>query len=165
VTQGYWNDPAANLAAFTDDGWLRTGDLAERDAEGFLTIVGRRTAMINSGGENIYPAEVERALAGLPGVREVAVVGVPHPEWGETVAVVLECPDGATPSLEDVRAYAARTIARYKLPTRSVRVPELPRTATGKLNLWAVRSQAMLGPSGAAVDQTPASQRSGPKIS
>ncbi|WP_414696497.1 AMP-binding protein [Pengzhenrongella sp.] len=96
VTQGYWNDPAANLAAFTDDGWLRTGDLAERDAEGFLTIVGRRTAMINSGGENIYPAEVERALAGLPGVREVAVVGVPHPEWGETVAVVLECPDGAT---------------------------------------------------------------------
>lgn len=145
VTPGYWDDPDATRAAFTDDGWLRTGDLAERDSEGFISIVGRRTEVINSGGENVYPMEVERALRILPGVTDVAVVGVPDPVWGETVAAVLECPDGAVPSLEDVREVAGRTIARYKLPTRVISVRELPRDATGKVDRCALRAVALCG--------------------
>lgn len=139
VTPGYWQDPDATRAAFTPDGWLRTGDLAERDAEGYLTIVGRAWTIINSGGENIYPAEVEQALVGLPGTTGVAVVGVPDPAWGQTVAAVLECP-GEVPPLARVRTFAARTIARYKLPTRVVGVARLPRNATDKVDLCALRA-------------------------
>lgn len=142
VTAGYWDDPDATRDAFTADGWLRTGDLAELDDEGFLAILGRRTAMINSGGENIYPAEVERALAYFPGITGVAVVGIPDPEWGETVVAVLECPDGAGPSLADIRSFAALRLARYKLPTRVVVAAALPRNAAGKIDHRALRSIA-----------------------
>jgi fatty-acyl-CoA synthase len=140
VSPGYWNDAAATRMALVD-GWLRTGDLATRDADGYLWIVGRRCEVINSGGEKIYPVEVERALDGLPDVSEVAVLGIPDPTWGETVLAVLECPDGSRPTLERVREYGGRTIARYKLPTRIGSLPGLPRNQAGKVDKNRLRQQ------------------------
>lgn len=90
--------------------------------------------MIITGGENVYPAEVERALADLPGVLDVAVVGAPDSRWGETVVAVLVCQDGVSPSLEEVRAHAGTHLARYKLPTQLLVLDELPRNASGKLD-------------------------------
>jgi fatty-acyl-CoA synthase len=140
VTPGYWDDLAGTRAAFTDDDWLRSGDLAEWDDEGYLTVVGRLKDMINSGGENIYPVEVEAALAGLPGVTDAVVLGAPDCTWGETVVAVLEHAGPSAPTLEQVQAHAAASIARYKLPRHVVVVPELPRTATGKVDCRALRA-------------------------
>ncbi|MFI2754754.1 class I adenylate-forming enzyme family protein [Cellulomonas sp. P22] len=147
VTQGYWNAPDLTRAASTSDGWLRTGDLAVRDEDGCLTVVGRLTQMINTGGEKVYPCEVERALQDLLGddVLDLVVLGLPDPQWGETVVVALET-TGPCPSLEQVRELAARSIARFKLPTRVVAVPELPRNATGKVDRCALRTLVELTP-------------------
>ncbi|WP_066581613.1 AMP-binding enzyme [Cellulomonas timonensis] len=112
-----------------------------RDDDGCLTVVGRLTQMINSGGEKVFPCEVERALSDLlgPDVHDLAVLGLPDAQWGETVVAVLET-TGECPPLEQVRELAARTIARFKLPTRVVAVPELPRNATGKVDRPALRA-------------------------
>lgn len=139
VTPGYWQDEEATRAALTPDGWLRSGDLAVRDADGCLTLVGRCTEAINTGGEKVIPGEVERSLGTLVGVSEVVVVGAPDPAWGETVVAVLECDGPVTPTLAEVRELAARTIARFKLPTRIVCVADLPRTATGKVDRCAAK--------------------------
>jgi fatty-acyl-CoA synthase len=133
VTTGYWNNPAATREAFDDAGWLHTGDIAHRDRDGYYYIVDRLKDLIISGGENVYPAEVERVLADCPGVLDVAVIGVPDTTWDETVVAVLCCEEGATPTLEEVRTLAARSLARYKLPTRVMLIDRLPRTASGKL--------------------------------
>ncbi|HEY5514996.1 MAG TPA: AMP-binding protein [Pengzhenrongella sp.] len=145
VTPGYWQDEQATRAALTPDGWLRSGDLAVRDADGCLTLVGRCAEAINTGGEKVVPGEVERSLGELAGVTEVVVVGAPDPGWGETVVAVLECKDGVVPTLAEVRELAARTIARFKLPTRLLCVAELPRTATGKVDRCAVKALASAG--------------------
>ncbi|QTE30106.1 AMP-binding protein [Pengzhenrongella sicca] len=150
VTPGYWNDPDATRAALTTDGWLRSGDLAQFDDDGWISIVGRRSTMINTGGENVYPAEVERALTHLPGITGVAVVGVPDPAWGESVLAVLECPAGTTPPLADVRAFAALGLARYKLPSQVLGMCRLPRTESGKVDQVALRSLAAAAAAGAA---------------
>ncbi|HEX5333512.1 MAG TPA: AMP-binding protein, partial [Cellulomonas sp.] len=142
VTPGYWQDEEATRAALTPDGWLRSGDLAVRDADGCLTLVGRCAEAINTGGEKVVPGEVERSLDALAGVSEVVVVGAPDPAWGETVVAVLECADTVTPTLAEVRELAALTIARFKLPTRILRVGTLPRTATGKVDRCAVKALA-----------------------
>ncbi|MEU2913975.1 long-chain fatty acid--CoA ligase [Streptomyces massasporeus] len=133
VTPGYWNNPEGTRAAFDDAGWFHTGDIAHRDKDGFYYIVDRLKDMIISGGENIYPAEVERVLAACPGVLEAAVIGIPDPKWGETVQAVLTCEPGTTLTLEEVREFAGRHLARYKLPTRLLLVGQLPRNASGKL--------------------------------
>lgn len=138
VTQGYWRDPETTRAAFTSDGWLRTGDLARWDDDGYVTIVGRCTDTINTGGEKVHPIEVEQALACLPGVTELAVLGVPDETWGETVAVALAGP-GPLPCLDELRDVAARTIARHKLPRLAVHVPRIPRNAAGKVDRAALR--------------------------
>ena len=142
VTPGYWQNAEATSAALTPDGWLRTGDLAVRDADGCLTLVGRCTEAINTGGEKVFPLEVERSLSGLAGVTEIVVVGAPDPGWGETVVAVLECTDDVSPTLAEVRDLAAQTIARFKLPTRILCVPEVPRTAAGKVDRCAVKALA-----------------------
>ncbi len=142
VTPGYWRDEAATRAALTSDGWLRSGDLATRDADGCVTIVGRVSELINTGGEKVIPSEVEDALAGLPAVTEVCVVGAPHPDWGETVVAVLECPDGDGPDLDQVRDLGARSIARFKLPTRVLIVDAIPRTPSSKVDRPAVKALA-----------------------
>ncbi|MEW2396320.1 long-chain fatty acid--CoA ligase [Streptomyces sp. NPDC046862] len=133
VTSGYWDDPDATRAAFDDMGWFHSGDIAHRDEDGFYYIVDRLKDMIISGGENVYPAEVERVLAEYPGVLEAAVIGVPDPTWGETVLAVLSCAAGTEPTVEEVRDFAGGHLARYKLPTRILLIDALPRNASGKL--------------------------------
>ena len=127
LMSGYFDDPAATAAALSD-GWLRTGDLGALDAEGQLSIVGRKKDVIRSGGESVSPAEVEAALAGAPGVAELAVVGIPDAEWGELVCAVVVAAPGAAPSLEALRAHCASRLAGFKRPRRLELVGELPRT-------------------------------------
>ncbi|MDA0158697.1 AMP-binding protein [Solirubrobacter ginsenosidimutans] len=128
VMQGYWNDADATAEAFAG-GWFHSGDLATRDAEGYLRLVDRKKDMIVSGGENIYPAEVERVLREHPAVADVAVVGVPHPRWGETpVAFVV----GACTEHELI-GHCRAHLASYKKPTAIHFVTSLPRNAAGKV--------------------------------
>jgi fatty-acyl-CoA synthase len=129
---GYWNNPEATAQTLRGD-WLRTGDLATRDEEGFLTLVGRARHMYISGGENVYPAEIERVYAGHPSVREIAVVGVPDPKWGEVGCAYVVPAAGARIDPEALREWGSQRLARFKLPKRFEEVAELPRTETGKV--------------------------------
>jgi len=134
VISGYWQNPAANAAAFVN-GWFRSGDIGRRDADGYLYVVDRKNDMIISGGENIYPAEIENVLFAHPALAEVAVIGLPDPTWGETVCAVI-VPRDATqpPSLDDLRSFCEGKLAPFKLPRRLiVRGQPLPRSPTGKL--------------------------------
>jgi fatty-acyl-CoA synthase len=132
VTPGYWNQPEASAETVVD-GWLHTGDLARRDAEGYYTIVGRRKELIISGGENIYPAEVENVLAGHPGVAQVALVGVPDEHWGEVGCAVVVPRDGPLTS-EELAAFCRERLARYKVPKHIVFTERLPMTGAGKVD-------------------------------
>jgi acyl-CoA synthetase (AMP-forming)/AMP-acid ligase II len=145
VFSGYWNDAAATQAAFSD-GWLLTGDLGRYDTQGNLQVVERRQDMIISGGENVYPAEVEQVLAAHPAIAELAVVGVPDAKWGEAVCAVAVLRPGHNLSLSDLRAHCDGKIASYKMPSRLVvREEALPRTATGKPMKHLVRAQLQAG--------------------
>ena len=129
VTPGYWHRPDATAAAFTEDGFFRTGDVGTLDEDGFLYIRDRLKDMIVTGGENVYPAEVESVLAAHPAVADVAVIGVPSQRWGETpIAVVVGGADR-----DDLLAWARERLAHYKCPTDVVHVPELPRNPSGKV--------------------------------
>jgi fatty-acyl-CoA synthase len=138
VFAGYWRDDAATRDAFTQDGWLRTGDVAERDDEGFFRIRGRLKDMYISGGENVYPAEVEAVLHEHPRVADAAVVGVPHERWGE-VGLAFVVADGV--SGEELIDFCAARLARFKVP-RSVRfVAEIPRSSLGKIRKDALTAE------------------------
>jgi fatty-acyl-CoA synthase len=139
VTLGYWNDPDATAAAFRD-GWYRTGDLARRDAEGFHWLVDRLKDMYISGGENVYPAEVENALSGHAAIADVAILGVPHDVWGETGAAFIVRRAGATLSEADVMDFCAARLARYKHPASVRFVEAIPRTASGKIQRHLLRA-------------------------
>lgn len=133
VFQGYWRMPDKTRAEFTADGWFRTGDVGVIDERGYLTLVGRSKDLIISGGYNVYPAEVEGAINELPGVAESAVVGVPHPDFGEVgVALVIAQP-GHRIDPDAVLATLRTRLANYKVPKRCVVVDELPRNAMGKV--------------------------------
>jgi fatty-acyl-CoA synthase len=138
VMLGYWRRPE-ETAASRIDGWHRTGDLGVMDEEGFVTLVGRLKELYISGGENVYPAEVERVLAQHRSVSEVAVVGVPDPRWGE-VGRAYVVPAGAPFDPAELLAWAGERLARYKLPREVVIVAELPRTASGKVQKHALLS-------------------------
>jgi acyl-CoA synthetase (AMP-forming)/AMP-acid ligase II len=128
LLSGYFDDPEATQASLRD-GWFHTGDLGALDGEGYLAIVGRKKELIRSGGESVSPAEVEAALRDAPGVREVAVVGIPDAQWGELVcAAVVPAPGAAPPTLEALRAHCEGRLAGFKRPRRLELVPELPRT-------------------------------------
>lgn len=129
---GYWNRPEATAETLRD-GWLRTGDLGTIDEEGFVTLVGRARDLYISGGENVYPAEVEAAYREHPAVAEIAVVGVPDPRWGEVGCAYVVLTPGARLDPEALRAWGAERLARYKLPRHFVGVSGLPRTETGKV--------------------------------
>jgi fatty-acyl-CoA synthase len=131
VMRGYWNDPQATAAALTPEGWFRTGDLARVDDEGYYWIMGRSKDVIISGGENIYPAELESVLADCPQVAEAAVVGVTDPTWGEAACacIVRKGPLNETAVLQ---LFQGR-LARYKHPRRVVFLESLPKTALGKV--------------------------------
>ncbi|CAL80475.1 putative O-succinylbenzoate--CoA ligase [Bradyrhizobium sp. ORS 278] len=133
VTPGYWNRPDANRASFTD-GWLHTGDATRVDDEGFYYIVDRWKDMYISGGENVYPAEVESVLHRLSAVAEAAVIGIADPQWGETGMAIVAVKPGQTLSEADIFAHCQANLARFKCP-RTVRfVDALPRNATGKIH-------------------------------
>ena len=129
---GYWRKPEATAETLVEDGWLRTGDVARIDPEGFVYLEDRVKDMIISGGENVYPAEVERVLAEHPAVAEVAVIGVPDEQWGETVKACVGGP-GATASLDELEALSRAHLAGYKRPTSVDVLEALPRNATGKI--------------------------------
>ncbi|WP_418064293.1 class I adenylate-forming enzyme family protein [Pimelobacter simplex] len=130
----YWRDPDETARAFTDDGWFRTGDVGILSAEGYLSIVGRAKDMIISGGENIYPAEIERALLDHPDVAEVAVVARPHEHWGETpFAFVVPEPAVATLDPDELRAFCRARLAGFKCPSGFEVIDALPRNALGKV--------------------------------
>ena len=131
VFAGYWNDPAATAATIRD-GWLHTGDIAMQDEDGCYTILGRSKEMFISGGENVYPAEVESALLSHPGVTAAAVVGVPHDTWGEVGRAFIVVEPGYDEA--QLRAHLERRLARYKLPRFIVVVDALPLTAIGKID-------------------------------
>jgi fatty-acyl-CoA synthase len=146
VMKGYWNKPEATAAAIDSEGWFHTGDLGYLDEDGFLYIVDRVKDMVLTGGENVYPAEVEGVLFHHPALADVAVVGVPDDRWGEAVAAVAVLREDASLTLEDLREVAGRTLARYKLPTRLEVVDALPRNPAGKVLKYELR--ARLGPTG-----------------
>ena len=139
LMRSYRYDPEATAAAFTDDGWLRPGDAGEIDLEGRLHVVGRIDDLINSGGERVWPREVETALRDHPKVAEVAAGGRLDPEWGQrVVAWVVPADPRDPPNLEELREHAAGTIARHKVPGELVLVDELPRTFSGKVRRTAL---------------------------
>jgi len=132
VMAGYWNRPEETARALRG-GWLHTGDIGFLDEDNYLTLIGRQKDMIISGGENIYPAEIEKVLHGHPAVAEVAVVGRPDPRWGEVPVAFVVPRVGASVSVEDLIAYCASRLARFKTPREYLLRPELPRNAAGKL--------------------------------
>lgn len=130
---GYWNRATATAEALRG-GWLHTGDLALRDTDGCYTIMGRSKDMIISGGENVYPAEIESVLHGHPAVAEAAVVGIPDPKWGEVGwAAIVRRPD-ATVSAEELEAYCRQRLAGYKIPKRFIFLDALPKTGANKVD-------------------------------
>ncbi len=142
LCRGYWGRPDES----TTDGWFATGDLASVSSDGYVTIRGRRTELIITGGHNVYPAEVEAVLARHPGVREVAVIGVPSAEWGETVAAFVV----GDPDLESLEDLANRELASFKRPRQVHTVEALPRNALGKVVRGDLRARASEPQSGRA---------------
>jgi fatty-acyl-CoA synthase len=131
---GYLNDPAKTAEALRGD-YCSVGDMARRDERGYIYLVDRKSNMIISGGENIYPSEIEGVLGRYPGVKDVAVIGLPHEKWGEAVHAVIVLHDDATANEEQVLAWCRDKMAGYKRP-RSIRFMadhDMPRTATGKI--------------------------------
>jgi acyl-CoA synthetase (AMP-forming)/AMP-acid ligase II len=133
VMAGYWNRPEATAETIRPDGWLRTGDAGFRDEAGFFFVHDRVKDMIVSGGENVYPAEVENAILGCPGVADAAVIGVPDERWGEAVKAIVVRKPGADPTPAEVIAWARERIAGYKAPKSVDFIDALPRNPSGKV--------------------------------
>jgi O-succinylbenzoic acid--CoA ligase len=138
VTPGYFRRPEATEAAIRN-GWLHTGDIGRLDEDGYLYVLDRRDDLIVSGGENVYPAEVEALLLRHPDVREAAVVGLPDPAWGQVVVAAIVADDGAAP--EEIRGWMRARLAGFKVPSRIVKVDALPLTASGKVQRRVVRER------------------------
>jgi long-chain acyl-CoA synthetase len=130
---GYWNNPEATAAVLNSEGWFRTGDAGYRDAEGFLYLHDRVKDMVVTGGENVYPTEVENALMRHPGVVDVAVVGVPDEKWGEAVKALVVAAPGSAPTPEELIAFCHEHLAGYKCPKTVDFLSTLPRNPSGKL--------------------------------
>ena len=133
VFKGYWNLPEKTREDFTSDGWFRTGDIGVFDSEGYLSIVGRAKDLIITGGYNVYPKEIEFVLDALPGVSESAVIGLPHPDFGEAVTAVVVPRQGVQLDESAIIAKLKRELANYKVPKRVIVLADLPRNAMGKV--------------------------------
>ncbi|MEO7383688.1 MAG: AMP-binding protein, partial [Novosphingobium sp.] len=142
VASGYWQQPELTAKAFAD-GWFHTGDAAMRDEEGYFTIVDRKKDMYISGGENVYPAEVEAALAELAQVGECAVVGVPDERWGEVGRAYVIAAPGQAITPEQVIAHCTGRLAKFKVPKTAVLTDLIPRTASGKVQKHLLRARAL----------------------
>jgi acyl-CoA synthetase (AMP-forming)/AMP-acid ligase II len=141
VMAGYWGKPEATAESMTD-GWYRTGDIVQVDAEGTYTLVDRAKDIVITGGLNVYPAEVERVLRQLPGVAEVSIVGLPDDKWGEVVTAVIVPAPAATIGPDEVEAWCRDRLAGYKKPRRVILVDALPKGSTGKILKREVRDLA-----------------------
>ena len=141
VFKGYWRMPEKTAEEFTADGWFKTGDVGKIDERGYVSIVGRSKDLIISGGYNVYPAEIEAAINDMPGVAESAVVGVPHPDFGEVGVAVVVANPGARLDPEAILAQLKMQLANYKIPKRCVIVPELPRNTMGKVQKNLLRAE------------------------
>ncbi|BCG72243.1 4-coumarate--CoA ligase [Mesorhizobium sp. 113-1-2] len=140
ITPGYWNRPEETERAFTADGWFRTGDIARRDEEGFVTLVDRRKDMFISGGENVYPVEIETVLLDHPGIAEAAVIGVADARWGEVGRAFVVVKPGCIVDPADLASHCGARIARYKVPKEFLLTEALPRTASGKIQKHILRT-------------------------
>ena len=138
--KGYWNQPDAT-AEVIKDGWFHTGDIGKRDGDGYFWILDRKKDMIISGGENVYPAEVEDALYQHPDIKEVAAIGVQHPRWGETVRAVVVLKEGASLTEQEVIDFTQGRLARYKQPKSVAFTDTLPRNPTGKVLKFELREK------------------------
>jgi malonyl-CoA/methylmalonyl-CoA synthetase len=147
VFAGYWRMPEKTKEEFTADGWFKTGDVGKIDERGSVTIVGRSKDLIISGGFNVYPAEIESTINEMPGVAESAVVGVPHPDFGEAVVAVVVAKPGAAVDGAAMTAALKTQIANFKVPKRLFVVDELPRNAMGKVqkNLLREKHKGLFG--------------------
>jgi malonyl-CoA/methylmalonyl-CoA synthetase len=140
VFAGYWHDEQKTRGEFTADGWFRTGDVGRIDKNGYVHIVGRAKDLVISGGYNVYPKEVESELDAVEGIRESAVFGVPHPDFGEGVTAAVVAKEGARLSEDEIIDQVKARLARYKVPKRILIVEELPRNAMGKVQKNALRA-------------------------
>ena len=131
--KGYWNNEAATRDAVDADGWFKSGDAGYLDEDGYLFIHDRVKDMIVSGGENVYPAEIENVMMGHPAIADVAVIGVPHDKWGETGKAVVVLAGGASATPDELIAYARERLAGFKTPTSVDFVDALPRNPSGKV--------------------------------
>jgi len=143
VMLGYWNDEEQTRKAIDRDGWMHTGDLATMDGEGYVRIVGRIKDMIIRGGENVYPREIEEFLYTHPKIKDVQVIGIPDPKYGEEIMAWVMLRDGETATGEEIRAFCEGQISHYKVPRFVKFVTEFPMTVTGKVQKFAMRDQSI----------------------
>jgi fatty-acyl-CoA synthase len=141
VIAEYWNKPEASRDSFVDGDWFKTGDMGYVDEDGFLFVADRIKDMIISGGENIYPAEIEQIIFELDGVTGVALIGVPDEKWGEVPWAILTMAGDAAVTLEQVRDHLDNRVARYKMPKNLIVIDEFPRTASGKIRKAELRKR------------------------
>ncbi len=141
VFKGYWRNPEKTKSEFRENGFFITGDLGKIDGRGYVQIVGRVKDLIITGGYNVYPKEVELEIDTLPGVLESAVIGLPHPDFGEGVTAVVVANGANRVTEEDILTALESRLARYKQPKRILLVPDLPRNATGKIEKNVLRQK------------------------
>ncbi len=143
VMKGYWNDEDKTREAIDEAGWMRTGDLATMDEQGYVNIVGRLKDMVIRGGENVYPREIEEFLYRHPKVQDVQVIGVPDPRYGEEICAWIKLHDGKTATADEIREFCKGQIAHYKIPRYIEFVAEFPMTITGKIQKFVMREQTI----------------------
>jgi fatty-acyl-CoA synthase len=143
VMKGYWNDADKTRDAIDEAGWMRTGDLATMDEQGYVNIVGRLKDMVIRGGENVYPREIEEFLYSHPKIQDVQVIGVPDARYGEEICAWIKLKAGQTATAEEIRAFCKGQIAHYKIPRYIEFVPEFPMTITGKIQKFVMREQTI----------------------
>ncbi len=141
VMRGYWNDPQKTRDAIDAAGWIRSGDIATLDNEGYCQIVGRLKDMLIRGGENIYPREIEEFLVTHPQIEDAQVIGVPDPKLGEEICAWIQLRPGQTASVEDIRSFCRGKIAHFKIPKYIRIVDAFPLTVTGKVQKFVMREQ------------------------
>ena len=148
VTAGYWHNREATDAVINAGGWFHTGDIGQADQDGYVYVVDRLKDMVITGGENVYPAEVEAVLYHHPAIAEVAVLGTPHEQWGEAVTAVVALNPGAALTLEELSAFARDKLAGYKIAPRLEFVDALPRNPAGKVLKYQLLEQLITPPEG-----------------
>jgi fatty-acyl-CoA synthase len=141
IMKGYWNRPEATAEAIDEMGWFHSGDIGYMDEDDFVFISDRLKDMVISGGENVYPAEVESILYKHDAIAEVAVIGLPDDKWGEAVTAIVALNEGQTLTLEELREFATDHLARYKIPLRLHIIDVLPRNPAGKVLKYVLKKQ------------------------